>query len=140
VEFFPSFGEEIRLLHLKDFLKYVSGMYLKQPLTLPQHKIVVAYHTSNHGLAIKIGWWSIIPIRRDKSFGNLKSEIAYALCDELQSARLLRFQPPFWGMLYTCTFQFLNFKTKAGNELVLHICNICGGIGGGIEIERGEFE
>ena len=36
-----------------------------QPSTPPQHKNIVAYRTSNHRLAIEIGWWTIIHISRD---------------------------------------------------------------------------
>ena len=52
-------------LHLKDFLKYECELYLKQPLTPPQCKIIVAYRTLNHRLAIKIGQWMTYPISRD---------------------------------------------------------------------------
>ena len=52
-------------LHLNDFLEYECELYLKQSLTPPQHKIIVAYHTSNHRLAIETGQWSTIPIPRD---------------------------------------------------------------------------
>ena len=38
------------------------SMYLKQPSTPPQHKIIGAYHTLNHRLAIETGRWTIIPI------------------------------------------------------------------------------
>ena len=48
-----------------DILKYECELYLKQPLTPPQHKIIVAYRTLNHRLAIEIGWSSTIPISRD---------------------------------------------------------------------------
>ena len=52
-------------LHLKDFLKYECEMYVKQPLTPPQRKIIGAYCTSNHRLAIEMGRWTTIPISRD---------------------------------------------------------------------------
>jgi hypothetical protein len=50
--------------HLKDFLKYSCELYLKQPLTPPQWKTIVAYCTLNHRLAIEIGRWTTIPISR----------------------------------------------------------------------------
>ena len=40
--------KKLDYLHLKEFLEYVCELYLKQPLTPPQRKIIVAYHTSNH--------------------------------------------------------------------------------------------
>ena len=40
-------------IHLKDFLKYNCELYLKQALTPPQHKIIVAYHTSNRRLVVE---------------------------------------------------------------------------------------
>ena len=47
--------KKLDCLHIKDFLKYECEFYLKQPLTPPQHKIIDAYRTLNHRLAIKIG-------------------------------------------------------------------------------------
>ena len=47
--------KKLDCLHLKDLLKYDYELYLKQPLTPPQHKIIATYHTSNHRLAIQIG-------------------------------------------------------------------------------------
>jgi hypothetical protein len=38
---------------------------LKQPLTSPQRKILVAHHTSNHRLVIEIGGRSTLPVSRD---------------------------------------------------------------------------
>ena len=52
-------------LYLKNFLKYECELYLKQSLTPPQHKIIMAYCTSNHWLIIEIGQWTIIPTSRD---------------------------------------------------------------------------
>ena len=46
-------------LHLKDFLKYRCELYLKQPLTPPQRKIIVAYRTSNHRLTLDGGELSL---------------------------------------------------------------------------------
>ena len=44
---------------LKDFPKlHECELYLEQSLTPPQCKIIGAYHTSNHRLAIEIGQWS----------------------------------------------------------------------------------
>ena len=47
--------KKLDYLHLKDFLKYECELYSEQPLTPPQHKIIAAYHTSNHRLAIETG-------------------------------------------------------------------------------------
>ena len=56
-------------LHIdQGFLKYKCELYLKQPLTPPQRKTIVAYHTSNPRLAIEIGWWMTIPISRLRHF------------------------------------------------------------------------
>jgi hypothetical protein len=52
---FHLFWKKLDYLHLEDFFpKYICELYLKQPLAPPQHKIIVAYHTSNHRLAIKL--------------------------------------------------------------------------------------
>ena len=51
---FHLLGKKLDYLHLKDSLKYVCGLYLKQLLTPPQCKIIVAYHTSNQRLAIEL--------------------------------------------------------------------------------------
>jgi hypothetical protein len=53
---FHLLGTNLVYLHLEDFLKYECELYSKQPLTQPQHKIIVAYCTLNHRLAIEIGW------------------------------------------------------------------------------------
>ena len=45
----------------QGFLHYECESYLKQPLPPPQLKVVVAYRTSNHGLAIQSGQQSTIP-------------------------------------------------------------------------------
>ena len=47
--------KKLDYLNLKDFLKFECELYLKQPLTPPQHKINVAHCTSNLRLAIEIG-------------------------------------------------------------------------------------
>ena len=47
--------EKLDYLHLKDFLEYECEFYLKQLLTPPQRKIILAYRTSNHRLVITIG-------------------------------------------------------------------------------------
>ena len=47
--------EESRLPPPQGIYRYECESYLKQPLTLPQLKIFVAYHISNHRLAIEIG-------------------------------------------------------------------------------------
>jgi hypothetical protein len=43
----------------------IFELYLKQPLTQPQHKIIVTYYTSNHRFAIEIGQWSTTLIHED---------------------------------------------------------------------------
>jgi len=40
-------------LHLKVFLSFECELYLKQPLTPTQCKIIVAYNTLNHRFAIE---------------------------------------------------------------------------------------
>ena len=55
-------GKKLDYLHLK---LYECELYLKQPLTPPKRKIIVAYLTMNHRLAIEIGCWLTIPISRD---------------------------------------------------------------------------
>lgn len=42
-------------LHLKDFLNYEYELYIEQPLTPPQRKIIATCHVLNHGLAIAHG-------------------------------------------------------------------------------------
>ena len=56
--------KKLHYLHLKDIFIYECELYLKQPLTPPQRKIIDAYWTSNHRLAIETWWWSTIPISR----------------------------------------------------------------------------
>ena len=65
MEFFPSLGQELEHLCLKDFLKHECDLYLKQSLTPPQCKIIVAHHTSNHRLVIETRRWSAVPISGD---------------------------------------------------------------------------
>jgi hypothetical protein len=63
--------KRLHYLHLKDFSN-INVNYLKRPLTPLQHKIIVSYNTSNYRLAaIEIGWWSTIPIYRDKGYVTL---------------------------------------------------------------------
>ena len=67
VELFPPHGKDIRLPSpLEDFLNYEFELYLKQPSTPVQHKIIAANCTSNHRLATEIGQWSTIPISKDE--------------------------------------------------------------------------
>ena len=65
MELFSSLGKKLDHLHLKDILKYECELYLNQPLTPPQCKIIATYCTSNNRLAIENGQWSTIPISRD---------------------------------------------------------------------------
>ena len=54
---YPSPWEEVEYVHLKDFLKNECVLYLKQSLTSPPpSKVIVAYCTSNHRLAIQSEW------------------------------------------------------------------------------------
>jgi hypothetical protein len=55
-KYFHLFGKKLNYLHLKDFRKYECELYMKQPLTPPQRKIIVGYHNFQIGLAIKVGW------------------------------------------------------------------------------------
>ena len=50
-KYFRHVEKKIDYLHLKNFLKYECELYLKQPLTPPQRKVVVGYQTANHILA-----------------------------------------------------------------------------------------
>ena len=61
----PSLREETRLPPPRGFLNYDYELYLKQPLTPPQWKMIAAYRTLNHRLAIGIDQWSTILISRD---------------------------------------------------------------------------
>lgn len=49
---------------LEDFLNYNYATYLKQRVSLSQSKIIAAYHTSYHRLAIEIGRWPTTPLPR----------------------------------------------------------------------------
>ena len=62
---FPSLMEETSLSSLKRIIKYECELHLKQLMTSPQCKIIIAYSTPNHRLANEIEWWSTIPISRD---------------------------------------------------------------------------
>jgi hypothetical protein len=55
-EKFPTLKEEKKLPTPQGFFKYECEFYLKQPLTPPQLKTIIAYRTTNHRLAIEIGW------------------------------------------------------------------------------------
>ena len=58
---FHVLGKKLIYLHLKDFLKYECEMYLKKSLSPPQRKIIDAYHTMNHTLAVGTERWLTIP-------------------------------------------------------------------------------
>ena len=58
---FSSLNKETWLPPPKDFLKYECELYLKQPSTPPQCKIIAAYRTLYHRLAIETGQSSTIP-------------------------------------------------------------------------------
>ena len=82
---FRLLGEKLDFLHLNDFLKFECELYLKQPWTPPQHKIIVAYCISNYKLAIEIGRWTTIPIYRDTrpcpfcSYNAVENEACFVL-------------------------------------------------------------
>ena len=68
MELFPYLQDEINVLHLGDFCLFVNyecQLYLNQPLTRPQRKIIATYRTLNHRFAIELGWQSTIPISKD---------------------------------------------------------------------------
>ena len=110
VKLFPPHGRDIRIPSpLEDFLKYECEMYLKQPLTPPQHKIIATYRTSNHRLPINIGRWSTIPISRDErlcaSFDvNAWLQMSHTLCWSVLSTTPsdLGFLPSFLNVWYVC--------------------------------------
>ena len=58
-------GRNLIISTSRSFLKYKCKRNLKQPLTPPKRKIVVAYHISNQRLGIETRLWSTIPIFRD---------------------------------------------------------------------------
>ena len=62
--FFHLLGKQLDYLHLNYFLRYKCELYLKQPLTPPQRKMIVPYRTLNYRVAIEIGQWLTIPIYR----------------------------------------------------------------------------
>ena len=96
---FRLFGKKLDYRHVMDFLKYKCELYLKQPLAPPQHKIIVAYCTSNHRLAIKIGRWSTIPIHGDNRtchfcpYVEVENEAHFVLDGPLYNPIRDKFQP-----------------------------------------------
>ena len=61
-----SFWEETRLPPPQGFSQIQMWIVLEVTIdSTTTHKIIVAYYTSNHKLAIEIGPWMIIPISRD---------------------------------------------------------------------------
>jgi hypothetical protein len=71
-KFFPSLKEEPRLPPPQGISQVLEcGLYLKQPFTPPQHKIMMAYCTSNHRLVIEIGQGSTILISGDNNLFSL---------------------------------------------------------------------
>ena len=57
-------GKKLDFLYHKDFLKSECALYLKQPLTPPQRKIIATYRILNHQLAIETARWLTIPPKR----------------------------------------------------------------------------
>ena len=70
---FHLLGKKLDYLNLKDFIKYEWGLYLKQPLTPPQLKIIANYRTLTHRLAIETRQWSSIPTSKDTRLCHLCS-------------------------------------------------------------------
>ena len=64
VELIPSLDEGTRLPPPQGLSKSECELYLKQPLTPPQRKIIATNCTLNHRLAIENGRWSTILISR----------------------------------------------------------------------------
>ena len=98
---FHLLGKHLDYLHLKDFLKYKCQLYLKQPLAPPQHKIIVAYCTSNRRLAIENGQCSTNRISRDNrlchfcSYNVVENETHYVLECPLYNSIRDKFQSLF---------------------------------------------
>jgi hypothetical protein len=57
--------KKLDYLHSKNFLNCEGGLYLNQPLTPRQCKIIAAYCTSIHRLAIETGRWMVLLISKD---------------------------------------------------------------------------
>ena len=82
---FIPLGRNQITLHFEEFLKYECELYLKEPLTPSQHKIIVACCTLNHRLTTETGQCTIIPISRDTilchfcSYNGIENEAHFVL-------------------------------------------------------------
>jgi len=118
-------GKKLDYLHLKDFLKYECELYLKQPLTPPQRKIIAAYRTSNHRLAIETGRWSTIPISRDKrlcnfcSYNVVENEAHFVLECPLYSSIRDKFQSLFENIVLGSIKSFFQLDHQVDISLYL---------------------
>lgn len=63
--YFNLTWKEFKIRCLTDFLHCQCVLNLEQPLTPPVLKIIGAFHTLNHKLAVEICRWSVIPIPRE---------------------------------------------------------------------------
>ena len=124
-EYFPSLREEPRLPHLKDFLKYKCKLCLKQPMTPSQRKIIVAYHTSNHRLAIQIIRWRTIPISRDNrlchfcSNSAVEKEPSFVLECALYNPIRDKFPSLFENVVLGSLWSFFQLDHEVGISLYL---------------------
>jgi hypothetical protein len=57
--------KKLGYLHSKNFLNCEGGLYFNQPLTPRQCKIIAAYCTSIHRLAIETGRWMVLLTSKD---------------------------------------------------------------------------
>ena len=112
---FPPQGKEMKLNHLFSPMMW-SKAYLKQPLTPPQRKIVVAYYTSNHTLAIAIGRWLTIPISRENiwchfcSYNVAENEFHFMLKCPLYTSIRIRFPSLFQNVVLGSLKSFVQLK------------------------------
>ena len=90
---FHLFEKKPYYLHLKDFLRYKCELYLKQPLTPPQRKIIATYRTSYPRLPIIIGQWMIIPISRDARLCHFYS------CNAFENEAHFMLECPLYNLL-----------------------------------------
>ena len=98
--------KRLHYLYVKDFSN-TNVNYLKKPLTPLQHKIIVSYQTSNYRLtAIETGWWSTIPIYRDKGYDIfaldiVENEVHFVLVCPLYNSMRDKFQSLMWECYVT---------------------------------------
>ena len=78
MERFHVFGL-LGYLYLKDFLKYKCELYLKQPLTPTECKIIVIYRTSNHRLDIETKQWGNARLCHFCSYNTIGNESHFVL-------------------------------------------------------------